>query len=213
MIISHKHHFIFIKTHKTAGTSIEHYLSQYCGPNDIITPFGKEILGKKFEGHNPRNYEGFYSHTSCKEIRLRIPQEVWENYFKFTFERNPWDKMVSRFWHQGKVNDKLKKLSFEEFCTNCKNKNFPFPSDFELYTIEGKVSVDFIGKYEHLLKDLCLVCDKLNIPFEPPLPKLKSEFRISKEHYSKFYNEYTKNLVQTQFVNEIELLDYVFEME
>ena len=38
MILSHRHRFIFIKTRKTAGTSIEASLSRYCGPDDIITP-------------------------------------------------------------------------------------------------------------------------------------------------------------------------------
>jgi hypothetical protein len=39
MIISHKHKFIFFKTKKTAGTSIEIALSKYRGPDDVITPF------------------------------------------------------------------------------------------------------------------------------------------------------------------------------
>lgn len=38
MIVSHKHRFIFIKTRKTAGTSIEISLSRYCGESDILTP-------------------------------------------------------------------------------------------------------------------------------------------------------------------------------
>ena len=38
MIVSHEHKFIFLKTKKTAGTSIELALSQLCGPDDIITP-------------------------------------------------------------------------------------------------------------------------------------------------------------------------------
>ena len=38
MIISHKHKFIFIKTRKTAGTTIEYNLSKYLGSEDIIAP-------------------------------------------------------------------------------------------------------------------------------------------------------------------------------
>ena len=38
MIISHKYKFIFLKTTKTAGTSVEISLSRFCGDDDIITP-------------------------------------------------------------------------------------------------------------------------------------------------------------------------------
>lgn len=38
MIASLKHGFIFIKTMKTAGTSIELALGPHCGPDDILTP-------------------------------------------------------------------------------------------------------------------------------------------------------------------------------
>ena len=37
MIVSHKHKFIFIKTMKTAGTSIEAFLASYCEGRDIVT--------------------------------------------------------------------------------------------------------------------------------------------------------------------------------
>jgi hypothetical protein len=38
MIVSHRHRFIFIKTHKTAGSSMEMALAPLCGPDDIVTP-------------------------------------------------------------------------------------------------------------------------------------------------------------------------------
>ena len=207
MIISHKYKFIFIKTRKTAGTSLEMYLSQYCGSNDIVTRFGIET-----KGHEPRNFDGFDDpHISCKEIKSKISPEIWNEYYKFTFERNPWDKMVSWFWHQGTVIDILKDLTFEEFCNKCKDGLHTIPTDFEKYTIDGKICVDFIGKYENLLEDLNSVCQKLGLPFEPPLPRLKSEFKINKNHYSNFYNESTKKFVQSIFSKEIEHFGYFFE--
>ena len=53
MIISHKYKFIFIKTYKTAGTSIEIFLSQYCADNDIVTSINPHV-----EPHRARNYKG-----------------------------------------------------------------------------------------------------------------------------------------------------------
>src|SRR2546430_1538412 len=120
MSISHKHKFIFIKTVKAAGTSLEVFLSQHCGPDDILTLFDPPI-----EGHQPRNYNGsgdhvseilripfgprsawrcllarrerFYNHMLAWLVRLRIPPTVWNSYFKFCVERNPWDKVLSHY--------------------------------------------------------------------------------------------------------------------
>ena len=51
MIISHRYKFIFIKTHKTAGSSMEMALGPLCGPDDIIAPMESNI-GTGI----PRNY-------------------------------------------------------------------------------------------------------------------------------------------------------------
>src|SRR5262245_15915558 len=92
MIISHQHRFIFVKTLKTAGTSIEVFLSQHCGPLDIVTPILPHV-----EPHRPRNHEGYFNHISASEIRERVGPEIWDSYFKFCVERNPWDKTLSYF--------------------------------------------------------------------------------------------------------------------
>ena len=101
MIISHKHQFIFIKTKKVAGTSIEAALGQFCGKEDIITPSGictKELspqnYKKKVMNMTPRDWgkfaiEGswpkqFYNHMSAREISSTLEGPVWRDYTKFT---------------------------------------------------------------------------------------------------------------------------------
>ena len=53
MIISHEHKFIFLKTRKTAGTSIELALSGLCGPDDIITPISPNDEPLRANGRRP----------------------------------------------------------------------------------------------------------------------------------------------------------------
>src|SRR6476620_9128581 len=95
VIISHKYRFIFVKTLKTAGTSIEVFLSQHCGPDDVLTPILPHV-----EPHRPRNHEGFFNHMPAAAIRDRVGPDVWRGYFKFCVERNPWDKTLSYYHMQ-----------------------------------------------------------------------------------------------------------------
>ena len=130
MIISHKYRFIFLKTSKTAGTSVEIALSRFCGPDDVITPVSPEDEEKRrlAGGLPPQNYTGsplqhtpmqwwkklsrgkppmrFYNHIPARKIRRRVGSEVWDQYYKFCIVRNPWDRVISQYyWRQKKLSD------------------------------------------------------------------------------------------------------------
>ena len=51
MIISHEHRFIFVKTHKTAGSSLEVALARECAAGDIVSHMEDNIASGL-----PRNY-------------------------------------------------------------------------------------------------------------------------------------------------------------
>ncbi len=59
MILNHKYKFIFIRTGKTAGTSVECFLSQFCEDNDVISPLyeDEEQVKKRLNLRNAQNYE------------------------------------------------------------------------------------------------------------------------------------------------------------
>ena len=58
LIISHRHRFIFIRTIKTASTTVEIFLRHYCGPDDVVTPLyaDEEALADPDGINSPRNY-------------------------------------------------------------------------------------------------------------------------------------------------------------
>ena len=58
MIISHSRKFIFVKTYKTAGSSLEIALSKYCARGDILTPLDadEELQRRALTGLGAQNY-------------------------------------------------------------------------------------------------------------------------------------------------------------
>jgi len=227
MILSHKYRFIFIKTHKTAGSSIETLLSQVCGDEDIVS-----TMDPPAQNHKPRNWIGnspldklyakhermrklihkdsmflnkhYYQHMDGARIRQLCGEAIWNSYYKFCFDRNPWDKVVSFYWW--KMRGKEHKVPFSEWLRVKK-----LPLDHELYSIDGKVDVDFVGRYESLAEDLAYVLDTLGIQDTPQLPKVKTGIRQDKAHYTESYNEADRDFVAELFQREIETLGYDFE--
>ncbi|PYJ25070.1 MAG: hypothetical protein DME91_05810 [Verrucomicrobia bacterium] len=229
MILSHKYKFIFIKTAKTAGTSIEVFLSRHCGPEDILTPITPAI-----EGHQPRNYEGFinpipellerpgkffsalrdsiisrekfYRHMPASEVRKRVPAEVWNSYFKFCVERNPWDKVLSHYHMHAAREDGP--LSLDEYLARGR-----FPINYFRYTDRTgiKVIVDRIVRYENLMAELGEVFSQLNIPFDGTLGvAAKSEYRTDRGPYRQVFNDEQRRIVEKAFAKEIALHGYQF---
>jgi hypothetical protein len=203
MIVSHLHKFIFIKTRKTAGTSIEVFLSKHCGHNDIVTPIKPHV-----EPHKPRNHEGFYNHMPGHEIREHIGTDKWSNYFKFCVERNPWDKVLSfyhfinKFRHGGQL---TLEAFFQEgmFCIDAPRYTEP--------TDENSIIVDRVIHYENLSCELSEIFSHLNIRFNGSLGvNAKSEFRKDRRHYRDVLSEEQATLIADAFKTEIQLFGYTY---
>src|SRR5262249_43190633 len=161
--------FIFVKTLKTAGTSIEVFLSQHCGPDDVVTPILPHV-----DPHRPRNHDGYFNHIPAAAIRDRVGPDVWRTYFKFCVERNPWDKTLS-YYHMTNAREGGG-LSFDRYLARS-----DFPLNLPKYTDPGepgRVLVDRVVHYERLADDLRDVFDSLGIPFDGSLGvNAKSEYR------------------------------------
>tara|TARA_B100000287_G_scaffold246987_1_gene232165 strand:- start:204 stop:557 length:354 start_codon:yes stop_codon:yes gene_type:complete len=70
----------------------------------------------------------------------------------------------------------------------------------------GKINMDFIGRYENLENDFKTVCDRIGIQRQLPHHKPTKH-----EHYSRYYDEETIDLVYKKYKEEIEYFDYKFD--
>jgi Sulfotransferase family len=231
MIISHKHKFIFLKTKKTAGTAVELVLSRLCGPDDIITPTDpSEEVDDAREGHMPRNFErhgpltwlpklhskvfrsgkldktDFYHHMPAHLVRKRISKNKWDPYFKFTIERNPWDRQISYFYYMKSI--KREKMADTDFSAFLRMKSGNIKNT-DVYLCKDMVSVDYFLRYEKLDEDLETLAQKLGVSLSPLRPINVTKTK-DKRPYQDFYNPADRQLIEKLYWREIELFGYDF---
>ncbi len=124
--------------------------------------------------------------------------------------RNPWDWQVSLYnfalkdtnHHQ---HDLIQKLgSFDEYIKwRCENE-VRFQKDF-IYSSEGELLVDFVGRFESIGDDFKKICSRIGI--SASLPKLNVS---NSKAYQQFYTDETRELVRRTFDSDIVLFEYDF---
>lgn len=212
MLYSLKYNTVFFHIPKTAGTS-------------IIEALDLEIV----ELVNLNGYEyDRYHVTPAQALRYNpIENLSIENAFKFSFVRNPWDRLVSGYfniWHK-------RFKSFDEFLMVVENvvkreengeeivlneyvpdwhKEKPgieahWRPQYHFTQFNGNTYVDFIGRFENLQEDIAVVFSKLNV--NKTLNKKNSS---EHKHYRKYYNRKTKKLVSEIYKKDIEIFDYKY---
>ncbi len=228
MIVNHQYKYIFIKTRKTAGTSIEIALSQYCGENDIITKISDEdeLIRQKFGFTGPQNYdipfrynnkqdwcdlivEGkqkeYINHSGAQFIKDHIGKEIWDSYFKFCFERNPFDKAISRYYWSTRE----PRPAISDYLATAP---IFFLSNWDTYTVNDDIAVDFVGRYENLNEDLDFIRQKIGLEGELRLPRAKGAYRKNRDHYSRVLDQKSRSRIEVVCAKENAYFDYHWEI-
>lgn len=213
MIVSHAHRFIFTKTRKTAGTSVEIALSKVCGPDDIITLISPEDeqLRAAAGGRGPQNFEApplprrAFNHMSARLARDAVGTDTWRSYYKFAIERNPWDAVVSLYYWKYKDRETL-----PDFDTYVSEEWIEQLADnSRMYRIRGRLAVDRVLHYEHLAEELGEVWEHLGLPGTPDLPHAKGQARPA-GHYRDLYSDASRARVAEVFAGAIDAFGYEF---
>jgi hypothetical protein len=184
--------FLYMKTHKVAGSSIF---------KKVLKPIFKNSI---FEGkYNPKEMTNWYENTIDKDL---------ESFYKFTFVRNPWDRLVSNYFYSKLQKELNITFSFDEFINRLIEQRLhqtilihsnPI-HDYFLYN--DKQYVDFIGRYENLNKDWQHVANVIGVS-RNKLPVFNT---TNHKNYKTYYNKTTIKLVGDFFEKEIDYLGYTF---
>jgi len=164
------------------------------------------------------------SHRSIFQYSLIYNELEFDEYYKFSFVRNPWDRLLSAYLflkegglHENDANWGEKKLKqyncFHDFVKNWVNKSniekeIHFKPQYKFITLNGKIAVDDVYKVENIHVNFSKICAKLDVVNN--LQTL-NKTKVKLENYKNYYNEETINIVGRVYKKDIELFDYSFD--
>lgn len=214
-MINHEHKLIFIHIPKCAGSSINKFYFE----------------NKQIDWRVP-NYEVLYGWCPKRKIHLQhattkqlletelISEEKWDDYFKFTFVRNPWDRMYSSYlWV---MQDRNVKGSFKEYvekrgvfknivntARGKTNRGVHLLRQVDFLDLNGKFQVDFIGQFEKFNEDIIRLNKMLQFQNKFNIHEKKNTARM--KHYSLFFTNSNKELVSDLYSEDATQFRYNFE--
>lgn len=210
-MICHRRKIVFIHIPRTGGQSIENVLF----PNFNFTDKEERTI---LYGWNKKL--GWLNHLTCEEILRNnfISINGFNNYFRFAFVRNPWERLVSEYaW---KFSGEIER--FRQFCIDITEKKYNnWASQYRdllalkqhireqykyVFDSKGKLAVDFIGRYENLVEDFQQVSKLTGLKY-CKLPFLN---KSGHKHYTGYYDKLTKELVERTYKDDIEIFNYHF---
>ncbi len=230
-IISHRHKFIFVRPRKVAGTSLEISLSRCLGEDDIIgleLEFDRDMDEDYFSSVHARNRDRtgtlYASHDLPDEIRKKVGEDVWAEYFKFTVVRNPWDLFVSylhykfgpNYWRD--IWGQRRPVAFvrnvpraarllwlrrtfargyrkQAVETILREGLFPGIRCIpKFYFSRGETYADYVIRFENLQQGYDEVCRRLDLPPQILL-RTKTKLKPKSTVYQDYYTDFSREYV------------------
>ncbi len=207
MIISHTHKFIFFAVPKTGTHAVREILRTHLSRDD----WEQQMLTGKQTLPFPEIAEIGHGHITVREIRPYLSQEIWNEYHKFAFIRNPFDRFISVCAFLNRENPVFAKsplVWMKEALTRPRfRERVLVREQFEqLCNEEREIGVDSVCRYENLQESLDAVLGKLSLPSSPLSVLNSSEHKV----YSEYYDEELKGLVQALYSTDIDEFNYAF---
>lgn len=202
MSIYPAHRAIFVHVPKTGGSTISTLLRH------------ERLLGLKRNDPDPRTHK----HATLFEHMAALGDEA-DDYFKFSFVRNPWDRLVSAYHYvverrTGEFPAVAAHKSFADFAAAISRRPEEFlesdyfrPQSSFLIDDAGNMPLDFLGKYETFEDDLQTVLTRLGIR----RTLMQHRKRSKHSDYREYYDAGMRDAIAEIYRKDLEAFGYEFD--
>lgn len=198
-MICNKRKFMYIRVAKTGTTSIQRALF----PMNIYGPWKvyDDRVNTKIPGWD-KEHKKDPNHYPMKKLKKIYGIKKWNEYFKFAFVRNPWDRCVSA-WKYNISKSYTEDMPLFDFLRQLNHRDI---NSKYLHQYKYTSGCDYIGRFENIQQDFDIICDKLNIPHR----ELPHDNSTKHKHYTEYYDDETIRYVENRFKKDIDIFNYKF---
>ncbi|MBW1860709.1 MAG: sulfotransferase family 2 domain-containing protein [Deltaproteobacteria bacterium] len=150
--------------------------------------------------------------------RVYYPPKLYEDYFKFAFVRNPWDRLVS-CWHNKVLRINHFKFDDVELARMRKFEHFvDYVSRLDIENCNNHLRlqctlidldhVDYLGRFETFSDDLRFVFQQLDMP-SARLPHKNKSSR--QKDYREYYSDGLRERVYQIYRKDMQIFGYQYE--
>lgn len=219
-MIAYKLKTIFIHITKSAGSSIEVALNEVEQRDDgAIDPMTGEFV---------KVVTGREKHMTARAVQEFVGDEIWNDYFKFSVVRNPFDRFHSLWWN-GRHVGKHHTMTFAEFTNYALRRTLGahlahwrkgqwtmhqrfWPQAQFLRSRNGMMEMDQVLRFESISDDFAELARHIGLP-STNLPKvlMKNRRPQSRRPYAEDYDDKTRAIVGDYYREDLEVFNYDFE--
>ena len=186
--------YVFIKVFKTGSRTVTRSLLR----NDS----GVKHLTRIQNGEQTRHVESSW----IKENIFPKKGLDWDEYFKFGFVRNPWDREVSNYFFNGGKLKPPEDVPFKEFL----NAHLFKGGQINITNIpqcDYLIDVNYVARFENYIEEVKYLFNRIDVPMPQPLMHIN---KTEHKPYWEYYDDADIIKVEEWYKKDIEMYNYEF---